>query len=190
VSPTIHRFVTGDYVSPAGSRVPGQRVVAVAYLVRHPDAMLLFDTGFPFDGEVAVSEGDAELRTFPRSLAEALRRLGASVADLDLVVNCHLHIDHAGGNFRLRRDTPIYAQAAELAGARAETDELVVDALALDRQAYRSIEGESEILPGTNAQAVLKDGPRKAVAVVAVPVGVWRLGPVVAERHVARTIRR
>jgi len=45
---TIARFVTGDYLAPAGHRFGGQRIVAVAYLIRHPEATILFDTGFPF----------------------------------------------------------------------------------------------------------------------------------------------
>lgn len=142
---TIARFVTGDYLH------QGKRVVAVAYLVRHPDATLLFDTGFPFDDVFSVSEGGAELRTFPRSLEQALGRLGTSLAELDLVANCHLHIDHAGGNFRLPANLPIYAQRSELGTAAVETEELVTNALALDRKAYRAIDGETEILPGIRA---------------------------------------
>jgi glyoxylase-like metal-dependent hydrolase (beta-lactamase superfamily II) len=145
---TISGFVTGDYLSPPGGRLAGQRVVAVAYLVRHPEATLLFDTGFPFDREFAVDEGDAHLVTYPRSVSAELAVLGSGFADLDLVANCHLHIDHAGGNFRLPPDLPIHVQATELAEAREETDPLVVDALALDRQAYRPVEGEHELLPG------------------------------------------
>ena len=147
----IHRVVTGDYLSPPGGRMAGQRVVAVAYLVRHPEATLLFDTGFPFDEPFAVDEAGDNVPTYPRSLERSLAPLGTSTADLDLVANCHLHIDHAGGNFRLPADLPIYAQARELQRARAETEQLVVDALALERLAYRSIDGEAELLPGIRA---------------------------------------
>ena len=45
---TVARFVTGDYLAPASSRFAGQRVVAVAYLIRHPDATVLGRR--PFDG--------------------------------------------------------------------------------------------------------------------------------------------
>lgn len=148
---TLHGFVTGDYLSPPGARLAGQRIVAVAYLVRHPDATLLFDTGFPFDEPFTVEEGSDAVPTFPRSLEECLVRLGTSLPELDLVVNCHLHIDHAGGNFRLPPDLPIHAQATELALARVETDPLVVDALALDRLSYRPLNGDTEILPGVRA---------------------------------------
>jgi glyoxylase-like metal-dependent hydrolase (beta-lactamase superfamily II) len=149
----ITRFVTGDYLAPSSSRFAGQRIVAVAYLIRRPEATVLFDTGFPFDAETSVNEGADEepIPTFPRPLASLLSDAGSSIAELDLVANCHLHIDHAGGNFRLPTDLPIHVQAVELAEARKETDPLVTDALALDGQAYRSVDGEQEILPGIRA---------------------------------------
>jgi len=145
---TIQPFVTGDYLAPPTSRRPGERVVAVAYLVRHPDATLLFDTGFPFDAPFTVEEGTDPIRTFPRSLDQELGHLGTSIAHLDLVVNCHLHIDHAGGNHRLPANLPIYAQATELEDARREEERLVIDALAIEQHDYRPVDGEHELLPG------------------------------------------
>jgi N-acyl homoserine lactone hydrolase len=148
---TIGRLVTGDYLSPPGARLAGQRVVAVAYLVRHPDATLLFDTGFPFDAPFTVEEGSDPVPTYPRSLVEELARLGTGMEQLDLVANCHLHIDHAGGNFRLPQALPIYVQATELAEASRDEEPLVVDALAIETHAYRPVDGETEILPGIRA---------------------------------------
>ena len=148
LSSTIHGFVTGDYLAPPGARLAGQRVVAVAYLVRHPEATLLFDTGFPLDAPYSVEEGSDPVPTYPRSLTESLAALGASIEDIDLVANCHLHIDHAGGNFRLPETLPIYVQATELETARHEDEALVVDALAVEKQAYHPIQGETDLLPG------------------------------------------
>jgi N-acyl homoserine lactone hydrolase len=148
---TISRFVTGEYLAPEGHRLAGQRIVAVAYLIRHPDAIILFDTGFPFDAPIRVEEEGDGIWTYPRSLTGLLADSGTTVDALDLVVNCHLHIDHAGGNFRLPAKLPIYVQENELAAAREEEEALVRDALALDRQAYRSIQGEHEIVPGIRA---------------------------------------
>jgi N-acyl homoserine lactone hydrolase len=145
---TISRFVTGDYLAPPASRFAGQRIVAVAYLVRHPDATLLFDTGFPFDEPTSVSEDEDPIPTFPRPLDALLTAAGSSLDELDLVANCHLHIDHAGGNFRLPTSLPIYVQQRELQDARADDEPLVRDALAVDRLAYRPVDGEHEILPG------------------------------------------
>lgn len=54
----------------------------------------------------------------PRHLAldEQLGVHGVELRDVDVVVNCHLHADHAGGN-HLFPGTPIYVQAAELTAA-------------------------------------------------------------------------
>jgi glyoxylase-like metal-dependent hydrolase (beta-lactamase superfamily II) len=148
---TITSLVTGDYLAPPASRFAGQRVVAVAYLVRHPEATLLFDTGFPFDQPTSINEDDDPIPTFPRSLEAALAEVGASIGEMDMVANCHLHIDHAGGNFRLPAELPIYVQHVELATARDEEEALVRDALAVETLSYRAISGEHEILPGVRA---------------------------------------
>jgi N-acyl homoserine lactone hydrolase len=145
---TIQGFVTGDYLAPPTHRSAGNRIVAVAYLIRHPEATVLFDTGFPFDGPTTINEGDDAIATYPRSVEASLREIGSSLDAIEMVANCHLHIDHAGGNFRLAPALPIYVQEAELAGARDEVEPLVRDALAVERQAYRSVHGEHEILPG------------------------------------------
>ena len=98
----IHRIITGDYVSPGGpDHDAGERVVTVAYLVNHPDARILFDTGFPLDAPFSVTEGGHELVTYPRSILITLDTMGVALDAIDAVVNCHLHIDHAGGNFRM-----------------------------------------------------------------------------------------
>jgi N-acyl homoserine lactone hydrolase len=145
---TIVRFVTGDYLAPAGHRFGGQRIVAVAYLIRHPQATILFDTGFPFAVPTTINEGDDGIETFPRTLVACLDAVGSSMSALDMVANCHLHIDHAGGNHLLPPELPIYAQKVELAAARVDEEPLVRDALAIDRLSYRSVSGEYEMVPG------------------------------------------
>lgn len=85
--------------------------VVCAYLVRTPAVTLLFDTGI-------VGDEGAVARYQPRHLAldEQLGVHGVELRDVDVVVNCHLHADHAGGN-HLFPGTPIYVQAAELTAA-------------------------------------------------------------------------
>jgi N-acyl homoserine lactone hydrolase len=63
-----------------------------------------------------------------------------------LVVNCHLHFDHCGGNASLA-GLPIVVQGAELELARGADYTLpeLVDAPGLH---YLELEGEAEILPG------------------------------------------
>jgi glyoxylase-like metal-dependent hydrolase (beta-lactamase superfamily II) len=148
---TIEPIVTGDYLLPPNHRNAGKRAMSVAYLVRHPEATLLFDTGFPFDVEFSGNEGDMEIPTYPRSLTDALAARGVSLEQIDLAANCHLHIDHAGGNHHLPPTVPIYVQRAELERARtvdAPQEPIVRDALLLDERNYRPLDGEEELLPG------------------------------------------
>lgn len=60
-----------------------------------------------------IRPASAHYRPQRRDLADA----GVTLDDVRLVVNCHLHFDHCGGNPRLGR-TPILVQSAELATAR------------------------------------------------------------------------
>jgi glyoxylase-like metal-dependent hydrolase (beta-lactamase superfamily II) len=145
---TIHPFVTGDFLAPPDHRLAGQRVLVVAYLIRHPKAVVLLDTGFPWDDKTTVNDADVPLPTSPRSMAVALATLGTSLEAVDLVVNCHLHIDHAGGNHRVPPTTPILVQAVGHVDALAETDPMVRDALALEARNYQPTDGEHEPLPG------------------------------------------
>jgi len=68
-------------------------------LVKTPEAWVLVDTGL----------GNKENEKFrdiygvdnagrPTCLEDSLRRLGVEPADIDVVINTHLHFDHAGGN--------------------------------------------------------------------------------------------
>ncbi len=71
---------------------------------------------------------------------------GVSVSDIDLVVNCHLHFDHCGGN-PLFAGTPVLVQAGELATARGGG--YTIDALVdFPGAHYRELDGETEVWPG------------------------------------------
>ena len=78
-----------------------------------PRGTLLFDTGIG----AANERTEAHYRPHRRDLSEALAAAGVTPAEISLVVNCHLHFDHCGGN-HLLPGRPIFAQAAELAAAR------------------------------------------------------------------------
>ncbi len=76
-------------------------------LVETPNALVLVDTG------VGNKESDKfrdiyglENQGDPTRLEDAIRSLGFGVEDIDLVVNSHLHFDHAGGNTLLEGDGP------------------------------------------------------------------------------------
>ncbi|MFJ2862370.1 N-acyl homoserine lactonase family protein [Kitasatospora sp. NPDC087314] len=140
----IRRLDLGYFVRPA-SEVggPEPRVEPVlAYLVRRPEGLLLFDTGIG----AGDPETEAHYRPVRRPLPEALAAAGVGGADIDLVVNCHLHFDHCGGN-PLLAGTPVLVQAAELAAARrgGYTIDALVDFPGAD---YRELDGETEVWPG------------------------------------------
>src|SRR5882757_8057178 len=143
-APLLRRLDLGWFVRPGTETVDGQPRVepALAYLVAHRGELLLFDTGIG----AADPETEAHYRPYRRPLQDALGAAGFTTADIALVVNCHLHFDHIGGNPLFAR-TPILAQAAELALVRdgGHTPEQLVD---FPGASYEQLSGEAEIRPG------------------------------------------
>ncbi|MEV7179679.1 N-acyl homoserine lactonase family protein [Kitasatospora sp. NPDC093679] len=140
----VHRLDLGYIVRPASETGgPQPRVEPVlAYLLRHGGELILFDTGIGAAGP----ETEAHYRPRRRPLQAALEGVGARPEDVSLVVNCHLHFDHCGGN-PLLPGRPILVQSAELAAARAgghTVDELVD----FPEVRYEELAGEAEIRPG------------------------------------------
>ncbi|MYQ78514.1 MULTISPECIES: N-acyl homoserine lactonase family protein [unclassified Streptomyces] len=141
---SLRRLDLGYFVRPASETGgPQPRVEPVlGYLVRHEKGLILFDTGI---GE-AGPETEAHYRPRRRALREALSGAGVGLDDISLVVNCHLHFDHCGGN-PLLGGRPILVQDVELATARA--GDYTVDALIdFPGAVYEEVGGEAEIWPG------------------------------------------
>jgi N-acyl homoserine lactone hydrolase len=139
---TVTRLLVGGFLAPE-EVAPGERVVVNAWVVRHPEATVLVDTGL---AEHLPPEDVAEMRFTRTPITEALAGIGLAARDIDLVVNCHLHADHAGGNVEFR-GTPIVVQPAELAAARSP-DYTVREDVDLDEGNWQEREGEHEPLPG------------------------------------------
>jgi N-acyl homoserine lactone hydrolase len=105
---------------------------------------VLLDTG--------IGEADAETEAWYRprrvSLADALSAQGLVLDDVAVVVNCHLHFDHCGGN-PLLAGRPVVCQRAELDTARAGdyTVEALVDHPGVT---YELLDGEAELYPGVH----------------------------------------
>lgn len=141
---TVHRLDLGYFVRPASETGTAQPRVepVLGYVVRHPHGLLLFDTGI--GGGDASTE--AHYRPRRRALREALAAVGITTADITLVVNCHLHFDHCGGN-PLLAGTPILVQDVELATARrgGYTIDGLVD---FPGAVYEELSGEVDIWPG------------------------------------------
>lgn len=139
----VLRLDLGSFVRPPEETGGAPRVEAVlGYLARTPAGLLLLDTGL---GE-ADEETDAWYRPRRRLVEEALADVGVRLGEVDLVVNCHLHFDHVGGNPRLP-GTPILCQRRELATARAGgyTVDRLVD---FPGARYEELDGETQLAPG------------------------------------------
>jgi glyoxylase-like metal-dependent hydrolase (beta-lactamase superfamily II) len=71
-------------------------------LIESPHALVLVDTGIGHkESEKFRDIYGVENEGTPTRLEDALASLGVQPPDIDLVVNTHLHFDHAGGNTRL-----------------------------------------------------------------------------------------
>jgi N-acyl homoserine lactone hydrolase len=134
--------MVGGFLAPEAV-APGERVIVNAWVVRHPEALVLVDSGI---AEHLPPQDLRELRFTRTPIEEALASIDVRPDDVDLVINCHLHADHAGGNVRFR-GTPILVQPAELAAAR-EPDYTVPEDVDLEHGRYEQREGDHEPLPG------------------------------------------
>ncbi|MFD5231929.1 N-acyl homoserine lactonase family protein [Streptomyces qaidamensis] len=140
----VRRLDLGYLIRPASETGgPQPRVEPVlAYLVRHDQGLILFDTGI---GSADLGT-EAHYRPRRRDLRDALKAAGVALDDIALVANCHLHFDHCGGN-PLMGGRPIMVQDTEPATARnggCTIDELIDFPTA----AYEELAGETEVWPG------------------------------------------
>jgi len=68
-------------------------------LVEAPQALVLVDTGLGNkENEKFLEIYGVDNRGDPSRLEDAIRHAGFQPADVDIVLNTHLHFDHAGGN--------------------------------------------------------------------------------------------
>ncbi|MCI0685689.1 MAG: N-acyl homoserine lactonase family protein [Sporichthyaceae bacterium] len=140
----VQRLDLGYFIRPAVETGTGQPRVepALGYLVRHADGLLLFDTGIG----LADPETEAHYRPHRRPLAAALAAVGTAPTEIAVVVNCHLHFDHCGGNPDLV-GRPILVQRPELAAARGP-DYTLPELVDFTGASYRELDGEAEVWPG------------------------------------------
>ncbi|MER8233972.1 MBL fold metallo-hydrolase [Streptomyces sp. NPDC101490] len=132
---SVQRLDLGRFTRPAEEwGGPHARVEpALGYLVRYPGGTLLFDTG--------MGEGSPETDAHYGIVRHPLTVPPSAVS---LLVNCHLHFDHIGGNQRFP-GVPALVQRTELAAAR--TDGYTIGSL-LPGVRWTEIDGEHEIAPG------------------------------------------
>jgi glyoxylase-like metal-dependent hydrolase (beta-lactamase superfamily II) len=140
---SVERIHFGFLVAPADTRDAGQPIPVVGYLVRHPDALFLFDTGF-----ARIDAGTRErYRPQAVSVEQALAGMGLRPTDVEVVANCHLHADHGGGNAAFP-GVPIYVQRPELEAAREPDYTNPAGTHDFPGARLEVIDGEAEPLPG------------------------------------------
>lgn len=140
----IRRVRFGTILRPAEETADGRaRVEALdGFVVPLVDGLLLFDTGIA-TGDADV---DAHYRPVRIPLEQALAAAGVRVDEITAVANCHLHLDHAGGN-PLLPGRPIHVQRAELAAARGQ-DYTVGGVVDFPDARYQVHDGAADLAPG------------------------------------------
>ncbi|GAC1408759.1 MAG: hypothetical protein NVSMB57_00490 [Actinomycetota bacterium] len=140
----VVRMHMGHIVAPGRHRLAGLVTTVEAYVVPHPDGLILFDTGIGYDPEV-----DRDLRIVRTPLWDAMKEAGFDPADVRLIVNCHLHFDHSGENFRFP-GVPIFVQHVELNAAKAAEYTLPDVVFNFEGAHFEPLEGSFEIAPGAS----------------------------------------
>jgi N-acyl homoserine lactone hydrolase len=119
----------------------GSRWPVHGFVVTHPGGAVLVDTGVGGPPDVVD-----DWRVVNVSVADALAGLDMSPADIDLVINTHLHFDHCGQN-AVFRHAPFYVQRSELDRMRREAGELHEWFGFMDAR-FELLDGDTEVLPG------------------------------------------
>ena len=161
----------------AGARL---RVPIPAYLLQTDGRTILFDTGMPDfcytgDPRALAHEGEPDppwaipYGGAADTIAGQLATLGLRPADVDLVVNSHLHLDHCGGN-RHFAHCPLLLQAAELEAARAPVFPYQ-DFTGWNEPSlrYQTIQGNHTLAPGVELLATPGHSPGHQALLLRLP---------------------
>lgn len=142
-------------------------------LIEAPEALVLVDNGAGnkespkfidiYGLENAPARSGEHSTPHPTRLEDAIAAAGFSAADIDIVIDTHLHFDHAGGNTyrdaegQVRPSFPnaeYYVQKGEWEFAHLHNERIQAsyprhnfDPIA-EAGAFRFLEGEQEIVPG------------------------------------------
>ena len=141
-----------------------------AWLIRHPDGLILVDTGIGIGNE-AIDEW-YHPQTVP--LLEALEEAGVASSDIATVVVSHLHFDHCGQLGVL--SAPVYVQAAEFKAAQSP-GYTVPDWATISEHRLRLVHGDHELAEGAwllstpghspGHQSVVVEAARERVVIAA-----------------------
>ena len=93
------------------------RFPVYSVLIEHPDALMMFDTGYDLDLVNAVLPFEEPEQTAEQTVPAQLEKCGFKTSDVSVLMNSHLHFDHVGGNKYLTEATT-YLHELELREAR------------------------------------------------------------------------
>ncbi|TPW77418.1 4-pyridoxolactonase [Schumannella soli] len=132
---------------------PGTPVRFPVYsvLVEHPDALILFDTGFDLDHVNRVLPFELPEQTPEQTIPAQLAKAGFTPGDVDIVVNSHFHFDHVGGNKHLTNArTLVHTEELRHAKVPEPFERLGYSDLSFDHAdvKYTPVSGDFEIVPG------------------------------------------
>jgi glyoxylase-like metal-dependent hydrolase (beta-lactamase superfamily II) len=124
------------------------------YVVRHPEGVVLFDSGAHPDlaadpvARMGAAAADFVVKVDEDDAIEpVLARIEMTPADVDLVIQSHLHFDHAGG-LHAFPGTPVMVQREELEFAESPTEEqrdiYIADDFA-GVEDWRLLDGEEDV---------------------------------------------
>ena len=108
----IFAFTTGWITLPFGAFLEGEtgtlKVPVPSYLIQHPKGNVLFDTGMhvamqtDYRSRLGKVSSRATIHFEPGDeISAQLRKVNLGPQDIDIIVNSHLHYDHAGGNAQI-----------------------------------------------------------------------------------------
>jgi N-acyl homoserine lactone hydrolase len=117
------------------------------FVIKHPTAgAILVDTGVGWPTELVK-----EWKVVNRRAADVLAEHDLSPADVRIVINSHLHVDHCGQN-AVFKHAPFYIQRSELERSRREKDD-VSEWFDFAGARFELIDGDSEIVEGVRVVA-------------------------------------
>ena len=136
-----------DVTYPDDHPLAGQTGPVNAFAVRLPDGLVLIDTGIG-TGNAWIDE---HYQPRGRAIRDALRSAQLDPDAVRLVINTHLHFDHAGQNSAFPR-VPIVVQQAEWDVAWHE-GYTVTEWIDFEGARYERISGDVEVAPGVRVLA-------------------------------------
>lgn len=119
-----------------------------SFLVQGDGRNILVDTGL--EDFITPPEFTEETGLTPLTMEEALAQHNLTPADIDIVVNTHLHDDHCGNNL-LFQGAEFYIQQKEIAFCRAPHPlDYRYDSDLIDNLNVKPVDGDFELAPGIN----------------------------------------